>query len=332
MTKPVKFLASLLLLALLLVLGVYLALGRGLPVDTARPVRGPAVEAVYATGVVEPVVMTKVAPLIAARLVSILKRDGDPVQAGEILAQLDDREARGNLEQLTAQRDYRRQDLNRQQALVQQGFVSPATLDRLRAELRQAEAALAAARRPLAETVLRAPIEGMVLRQDGEIGEMLSAGQVLFWVGAPQPLRITADVDEEDILRLAPGQKALIKADGLPGQVIEGKISEITEKGDPINKNYRVRISLPEATPLKTGMTVEVNVVTRESADALLAPLASLKGREVWTVQDGRATLVPVETGVRGKEQVEILAGLATDAILIVNPPASLKAGDRVRP
>lgn len=327
-----KLTVLLLLLALLAGSIAYLALGRGLPVETVRPVRGPAVEAVYATGIVEPVVMAKVAPLTAARLVAVLKRDGEPVAAGEALAQLDDREARGNLEQLTAQRDYRRQDLNRQQALVQQGFVSPATLDRLRAELRQAEAALAAARRPLAETVLRAPIGGMVLRQDGEIGEMLTAGQVLFWVGAPQPLRITADVDEEDILRLAPGQKALIKADGLPGQVIEGQISEITEKGDPINKNYRIRISLPEATPLKTGMTVEVNVVTRESADALLAPLTSLKGKAIWTVQDGKAALVPVETGVRGKEQVEILAGLAADALLIVHPPASLKAGDRVRP
>lgn len=331
MPKLPKFLAWLLLLALLTGFGLYLAFGRGIRVDTAQPSRGPAVEAVYATGTVEPLVMAKVAPLLAARLVAILKRDGDPVQAGEALAQLDDREARGNLEQLTAQRDYRRQDLNRQQALVKQGFVSPATLDKLKADLLQAEAALNAARRPLAETVLRAPIGGMVLRQDGEIGEMLTAGQVLFWVGAPQPLRITADVDEEDILRLAPGQKALIKADGLPGQVIEGRIGEITEKGDPINKNYRVRISLPDNTPLKTGMTVEVNVVIRETSYALLAPLASLKGKDIWTLQEDKAILVPVQTGVRGKEQVEILAGLAADATLILNPPTSLRAGDRVR-
>ncbi|MCX8145356.1 MAG: efflux RND transporter periplasmic adaptor subunit [Azovibrio sp.] len=332
MHKRFKSLAGFALALLLVGAAVYWHLGRGEPVQTAQPIRGAAVEAVYATAVVEPLVLAKVAPLGPARLVAIHKRDGEPVAAQEALAQLDDREARGNLEQWHAQRDYRRQDLKRQEALVAQGFVSPATLDKVRAELRQAEAALAAARRPLAETVLRAPIGGVVLRQDGEIGEMVSAGQVLFWVGAPQPLRITADVDEEDILRLTPGQKALIKADGLPHQVIEGKVSEITEKGDPINKNYRVRISLPETTPLKTGMTVEVNIITRESADALLVPLASLKGKAIWTVQNGRAVLVPVETGVRGKEQVEILAGLAPDALLIVDPPSRLAAGARVRP
>lgn len=332
MKKFPKTLRWLLPLLLLAGIGAYLALGRGPRVDTARPTRGPAVEAVYATGTVEPVLMARVGPLAAARLQAILKRDGEPVQAGEALAQLDDREARGNLEQLATRRDYLRQDLRRQEALVARGFISAATLDRLRADLRQAEAAVDGARKPLAETVLRAPMEGVVLRQDGEIGEMVSAGQVLFWVGAPRPLRITADVDEEDILRVRPGQKALIKADGLPGQVIEGQVGEITEKGDPINKNYRVRIALPDQTPLKTGMTVEVNVIIREAADALLVPLGSLKGREVWTLEAGRVHPVPVEVGVRGREQVEILAGLAPDAELIVAPPAGLKAGDRVRP
>lgn len=331
MPKLLKILTGFLLLALLAGAGLYITEALTPRVDTAQPSRGPAVEAVYATGSVEPVQMARVAPLTAGRLQSILKRDGDPVTAGEVLAQLDEREARGQLEQLSAQRDYLRQDLQRQKALVARGFISAATLDRLQAELRQAEAALVAARKPLAETVLRAPLAGLVLRQDGEVGEMVNAGQVLFWVGTPRPLRITADVDEEDILRVQTGQPALVKADGLPGQVVEGQVIEITEKGDPINKNYRVRISVPDDAPLKTGMTVEVNIIIRAVDDALLVPLGSLKGKDVWTLQEGRVVAVPVNVGVRGREQVEIRSGLAADALLILDPPSALKPGDRVR-
>lgn len=208
-------------------------------VSLVAPERGAAVEAVYATGVVEPVLMAKVAPLTAARIAEILKRDGDAVKKGEVLARLDDREAAGRSSELAARRDYLQREKARQEKLVRENFISRAGLDKIESDLAQAQAQLAAASRPLAETRLISPTDGIVLRQDGEAGEMAAVGQVLFWVGSPKPLRISADVDEEDILKVKPGLKVLVKADALPGQVIEGRVSEITEKGDSINKNYR---------------------------------------------------------------------------------------------
>lgn len=300
-------------------------------VDSVYPSQGPAVEAVYATGIAEPVHQAKVAPLSAARLTHVFKRDGDAVQAGEPLAQLDDREAQGNLTQLLAKRDYLREELSRQQALVSKTFISPSALSKLAFDLKQAEAALDAARRPLSETTLRAPISGIVLRQDGEVGEMIPAGQAVFWVGKLQPLRITADVDEEDILRVKTGQKAFLKADGLRGQALPATVADITEKGDSLNKNYRVRLNVPDNIALRTGMTVEVNILINERHNAWLVPNSALRGDQLWTIDQGKAVLKPVKVGVRGQDKTEILEGVDANTAILSNPPTSLQSGQSVR-
>jgi RND family efflux transporter MFP subunit len=300
-------------------------------VAVAAPTRGPAVEAVYATGVVEPVRMAKVAPIAAARLSEVLKRDGEKVRRGTPLARLDDREARGNLASLEARRDFLAKERERQRELYEKKFIARAVLERAESDLAQAEATLAAARRPLAETVLVSPIDGIVLRQDGEAGEMVSAGQALFWVGEPHDLRITADIDEEDIPRVAPGQRALIKSDAFPGQALEGSVAEITPKGDSLNKNYRVRMALPHDTPLKTGMTVEVNVIVRKVDDALLVPSTAVVGGRVFALEAGRAAARKVTLGIRGAQLTQITAGLSGGERIIVNPPSDLAEGQRVR-
>ncbi|HSD61486.1 MAG TPA: efflux RND transporter periplasmic adaptor subunit [Burkholderiales bacterium] len=300
-------------------------------VAVTRPTRGPAVEAVYATGTVEPVDFAKVAPLERARLTQILARDGDKVRKGQVLARLDDREARNVVAQLEVRRDFLKQERDRVTDLYKKNFVSRQALDRAESDLAQVEAQIAAARRGLAETALVSPMPGVVLRQDGEPGEMVNSGQVLYWVGDPNKLRITADVDEEDIPRVKPGQTALIKADAYPEQVLQGTLSEITPKGDPVSKNYRVRIAVPRDTPLRVGMTVEVNLVVRETKDALLVPTSSVSNSQVWLLREGRAERVPVKTGVIGEKLAEVRDGLRGDETVIVAPPGNLKPGARVR-
>ena len=82
-------------------------------------------------------------------------------------------------------------------------------------------------------------------------------------------------MDEEDIPLVTVGQPVLIKADAFPGRILDGTVAEITPKGDPVNKSYRVRIGLPPDTPLMIGMTVESNIVVRREDAALLVPQAA---------------------------------------------------------
>jgi RND family efflux transporter MFP subunit len=313
-------------------LGVWLALSWLYPaIDVVRAWRGPAVQAVYATGVVEAVHGAKVGPLASGRILAMEAEEGQTVKADDVLARLDNEEARARVAELRARVDWYNTQWQRYSRLRQAGTVSQQSFDEVTSQLNQAKAALKAAEKRLEEMTVRSPLAGLVLRRDGEPGETVREGQTLYWIGKPEPLRVTADVDEDDFPLVSLKQRALIRADAFPDQVFEGVVDEITPKGDPINRTYRVRIALPAATPLLIGMTTEVNIVVRERKDAVLAPLKALKDGKVLIVERGRVRARSVKVGVVGEESVEIVDGVAAGEMLIVDPPPRLADGDAVR-
>lgn len=314
-----------------LVLLVVLVLRARPAVPVAHPERGPAVEAVYATGTVEPVHWAKIGPKATSRIVEILAKEGEAVKRGQVLARLDDREARANVANLAAREGFLRDDEKRFQELFAKRLVSRQQYDKAVSDHQQAFEALNAARQLLADLTLTAPMDGVVLRQDGQPGEVVGNTSVLYWVGEPGQLWVTADVDEEDIPRIRVGQRVLIKADAFAGQSLAGEVREITPKGDPVQKTYRVRVGLPADSPLKIGMTTEVNIVVREEPNALLIPASALVDGHVWVVRGGKARKVRVEPGVLGTQKLQILSGLSEADEVIVYPTAALKDGKSVR-
>ncbi|WP_237215089.1 efflux RND transporter periplasmic adaptor subunit, partial [Falsiroseomonas oryziterrae] len=237
---------------------------------------GPALEAVYATGSVEPVNWARVGPATRARIVAVLAEEGARVTEGQALARLDDRQARLLADEAEARARFAQEDLNRTRTLVARDIAARATLERAERDARAARAAADALLERLNDFVVRAPTDGVVLRRDAEVGEVVDTPASLFWIGEPRPLRVTAEVDEEDIARIAVGQRALLRADAFAGRVLTGEVAQITPKGDTTRKAYRVRITLPDDTPLMIGMTVEANIVLRETAQAVLVPPAAV--------------------------------------------------------
>lgn len=317
--------------AVVLFLAVFLLLRARPAVPVQKPVRGPAVEAVYATGTVEPVRWAKIGPKATSRITDILAKEGDAVKRGQVLARLDDREARANVSNLAAREQFLRDEERRFKELFDKRLVSRQQYERAVSDHEQALESLNAARQVLADLTLTSPLDGTVLRQDGQAGEVVTNSSVLYWVGEPGRLWVTADVDEEDIPRIRVGQRVLIKADAFPDQALKGEVAEITPKGDPVQKTYRVRVGLPADTPLKIGMTTEVNIVVREEGNALLVPVTALVDGHLWVVRAGRARRVPVKTGVVGAQMLQIVAGIGEDDEVIAYPPATLTDGKSVR-
>jgi RND family efflux transporter MFP subunit len=300
-------------------------------VKTVTPTRGPAVEAVYATGTVEPVIKTAVAPTVTGRLIELKVKEGAKVKRGDILARLDDNEERARVRELEARLVYYTNEAVRLAKLFKQNTVSASARDQAVSQRDAARGALAVARAKLAELVLRAPIAGLVLRRDGEVGDTIASGTTVFTIGALANLRVSTDVDEADILRIRPGQRAVIRTDALAGRALDGKVDDITPLGDPVARSYRVRVGLPATTPLLVGMTVEVNIVVREDKNALLLPERAVKDGKVWLVRGARVHRQAVRTGVVGNGRVEILSGLGERDMVIVDPPKRLRPGMALR-
>jgi RND family efflux transporter MFP subunit len=300
-------------------------------VDLITPTRGEAVQAVYATGTVEPTVMIPVAPRIAARLIALNVDEGAQVKQGDILAQFEDTDVRNSVRQLQAQLQLATSNFERAQSLIEKGAVSRKSLDQSRADLDSAQANLERGQAEADYLKLTAPADGLIIRRDGEIGTLITAGTPLFYMACCAPLRITAEVDEEDIPDVKIGQQVLIQSDAFPDQTYDGKVLSITPKGDPVARSYRVRISLPEAAPMLIGMTAETNIIIHQNEQALLVPMTAVMNGKVWTVEKNKLVSHQVKTGASNKDQLEIISGIDDTTQIITNPQEDFKNGARVR-
>jgi RND family efflux transporter MFP subunit len=300
-------------------------------VTAVTPVRGKAVEIVYATGAVEPVRWAKVASLIRDRIVDVCDCEGKPVAKGDVLVRLDDREPKAQLQELKAREEFAKREMARVTELLGRGVASTQAFERISMDLRQVQALISVQMEKLAAYTISSPMDGVVLRRDGEIGEIAEPGQILFRVGVPRPLHMVAEVNEEDIPRVAVGQAVLLRTDAFAGRRLDGEVSEITPMGDAVARTYRIRIALPAETPLHVGMSVEANIVTREKAGALLIPADAVVDSQVVVIADGRAHRRLVEIGIRGTRTVEVLSGLGDDERVASPAPVALAGGSRVR-
>ncbi len=318
-------------IALLLAAGLWWRFGRGPEVVAVAAARGTAVEIVYATGGVEPVRWSKVASLVRDRIIEICDCEGKAIKKGDVLARLDDRQVQAGLKELKAREDFLQREMSRVSELIARNIATTQAYERASSDLRQVQGLISVQSEKIADYTIVAPMDGVVLRRDGEVGEIAEAGQILFRVGVPKPLQVVAEVNEEDIPRVHVGQTGLFRTDAFPDRRLEGMVSEITPMGDIAAKTFRVKLALPDDTPLKPGMSVEANIVTREKPNALLIPADAVQGNAVFVLDGAHVRKREVKIGIRGTRAVEVLTGLA-DGERVASPAATdLADGARVR-
>ncbi|MET1413913.1 efflux RND transporter periplasmic adaptor subunit [Roseibium sp. HPY-6] len=287
----------------------------------------------YATAVVEPVRWAKVTSIIRERVISLCGCEGMEVKQGDQIAELDSGDARATLAELEARLALAQSDQERAFQLLERRVVSQQVFDKAQNEVIRMNAMIAAQKERLRDYVITAPMDGIVLRQDGSVGEVPEPGEILFWIGQPTPLQLVAEVNEEDIPKVTKGQLALIRSDAFPDEDLAATVSRITPKGDPVLKNYRVYLDLPDDTLLLIGMTTEINIVTNEKDDVLLVPLAAFDGSTVQALDEqDRVTFVTVKTGIRGTRSVEVLEGLSEESRVLLPFRGDLAEGDKVAP
>ncbi|MFO1111673.1 MAG: efflux RND transporter periplasmic adaptor subunit [Bradyrhizobium sp.] len=304
---------------------------RGPAITLAKVTRGAAAEIVYATGSVEPETWSRLTPLVRGRLVERCRCEGKEVKAGERLARLDDREAQATLKDLRALESFSQQEYDRQTQLLGRGATTTQAQQKAASDLARIQAQISAQVERLRYYELLAPMDGTVLREDGEVGDMVDPGTILYRIGLARPLWVVAEVNEEDLPRIKVGQEALLRTDAFAGKLMHGHVKQITPAGDPVAKTFRVRIGLPDDTPLHIGMSVEANIVAREKANALLVPSNAVIDQGLLVYKDGQLAFRKVETGIRGTSRIEIVSG-AEEGELVASPATTnIRNRTRVR-
>jgi HlyD family secretion protein len=253
-------------------------------------------------------------------------------------------------------------ELDRTQRLYEGGGLPQADLDRARARVeqllgslqanqaqqrtlridlsagvaRQAAQVQALASR-VSDSEVRAPLDGVVLDRHVEPGEVVSVNQPLFLVGDTRSLILEVSVDEADVARISDGtdgkqaSQVAISLLAFAERVFEGRGFEILPNADRGKKAFLVKVRIVgPPVGLRSGMTAEVNVITRQR-EGLLAPASAESDGTLWLARDGVAQLRKVRTGIRDPLRVELLEGVAEGELVIVEGQGALKPGSALR-
>lgn len=215
-------------------------------------------------------------------------------------------------------------------------MVATQGLESARAQLALAEARLENVDLMLSRTEVKAPVSGKIVARNAKIGAIATAaGQPMFVITRDAALELRADVAETDLLRLAPGQKASLRAVGMAG-VLDGTVRLVEPSIDPVTRLGRARITVDsDNASLRTGMFVEAEILAAET-EGLAVPVtaigSSVEGATVMRVTDGVVERVAVKTGIRDGGLVEITEGLNQGDLVVTKAGAFVRAGDRINP
>ena len=318
---------------------------------TAAPV--DLLQTLALSGALRAVDMASVKARLAADVREVMPREGESVRMGQIVVKMDATEyqarveqARGNLNSARAQLDIATKNRDNNRALVEKGFISRNAFDNYASQYAAAEAnvdaakgALDVAQKSLNDTVIRAPISGQVSVRYVQPGEKVSADNKLLDIINLRKMEMEAAVPTSDISRVALGQRARLRIEGLQQEFI-GKVVRInpaTQAGSRSVMVY-VQVDNPESL-LRAGMFAEAQLVLHTKSGALALPQNAVRkdgnGAFVYAIENHRVVRKPVTTGLTGRigkdYMTEIVSGLDFGAQVISTDMGSLQPGTLVR-
>lgn len=329
---------GLLAAALLIVVVAYLNLSRPDSIPVERVARAPADLVLAVIGRVRSRELVQVRAERPGALVELLVDEGDRVARGQLLARVRAGEERGALETAQAEVSALRaevtlaaREFERSSSLAEAGWVTRARLDRDRAALAGARARLAAAEARVAsqsatfaETLLRSPLDGVVLARPIDVGQIVGAAETVFEIGSIDRIEIEAEVDEiyGDAVRV--GQPALVSPAGARGY-LAGRVSEVSPRVDARSGARLVRVSPPAGTTYSPGRSIDVNIVVDRLPSAISVPRASIVGRRdtrrsVLVLEGERVVERPVVVLDWPGERTIIRSGIRPGDLVVVDP------------
>jgi RND family efflux transporter MFP subunit len=292
---------------------------------------------------------------IASEIKSLTVREGDPVKAGQVIGRLDTTEFEWRVKQAEqtalaarTQLDIAKRTLANNRALVEQGFISATGLETsvsneagAQASYQAALAATELARKARADSILIAPIDGIVSQRLAQPGERVGVDAKVVEIVDLSRIELEAAVAPEDVGSVQVGQLARLGVDGLvePATAKVVRINPSTQAG---TRAVMVYLALQPQAGLRQGLFARGSIELQRK-EALVAPLASVRVEQarpyVLAVRDGRTLQRSVVLGARGDAQfdgrtepaVELSSGAVAGDLLLRASAGALRDGTAVR-
>ena len=220
-------------------------------------------------------------------------------------------------------------------------------IDAVRGQIEQAKGMLAFAETQLSNTVIKAPVSGTILERNVEKGEFVTTGFVgdkgakgyVVSLADLNDLQVELDINQNDFAKLGPKQKGIVTTDAYPDRKYDGYIYEVSPEANrqKATVQVKVKVSTPDSY-LRPEMNASVAFVSEPkpgeavpARPAVYIPASAVRDGAVFVIADGKAVRRAVKSGGTSTKGTRIENGLNGGEDVIVNPPADLKDGARVR-
>lgn len=310
MSNKVKLILGIVIvviIAVMVVVNLKKSRGKTVEVNVTKVERGDLTKTVSGSGYIQPELDVQISARISAEIMAIDVEEGDVVEKGQLLVELDSQVYEAMKEKsestvMSAQATLKRAeaDYRRTKGLFEQNLASQAELDAREADklladsqLRQAQASLREAQDNLDKTRLMAPINGVVTKLNKEEGEIAVGSQFqadpIMTVSDLSRMEVLAEIDENDVVLVSEKDTTKIEVDAIPDTVLDGRVSEIAHEATTRGRgtqeqvtNFEVKIAvLSKIEKLRPGMSCTVDINTETHKDVLFVPIQCVTMRDM---------------------------------------------------
>ena len=304
------------------------------------------------SGALAPLEQATIKAKVSGVVLETTVQEGMSVAAGQVIARLDAADQRARvaqqqaaLDEASARLSLAKKNNANSQALLRQNYISQNSYDTTQNSVELAQASVKAmaaqlelARIALADTVIRAPLAGVVSKRHAQAGEKVAPDMPIFTIVNLRQLTLEAQVPASEVPRVKVGQEVQFKVDGYRQRNFAGKVARISPTTEAGSRSMLVYISVDNSdAALRGGMFAKGNITTDKSAPAPVVPIAAVrteKGQQVvWKIEGNKVVAQPVTIGMRNEEEgmAQVTAGLEKGASVIVARLDGVKPGNKVR-
>jgi membrane fusion protein (multidrug efflux system) len=305
------------------------------PVSTAMPTRADIFATYEATTTITSDADAPVVAKVGGEVVELFVEEGERVEQGQILAQLDGERLRLEMLSAKADLDRVRGEYDRYTDLAARGLVSESMFEGLRYDLDALEAAYKLARLNFDYSKVRAPISGVVSGREVKLGQNVAVNDVIFRITDTSELVAYLQIPQAELAKFSAGHSATVAVDAIPNTMYIASIARISPTIDVRNGTFRATAFIDNRSgELAPGMFARFTISYEKHTDALIIPKRALVEEDdqaaVYIVDNDVVTRRIIEIGIESGEIVEVLGGLTGDEEIVVIGQTGLRDGSKV--
>lgn len=288
------------------------------PVETETVATGDITSTYDTTAILEAREEAFVVARASGIVEEIFVEEGDFVEKGQVLAQLDKRRYELNLSKAQAELTGIERELEKINKVYSKKLISDDTYDKLTSQFESAKASVRLAELDLKEATITAPISGFVAERNAKVGNLTESFQRerMFHIVQQRNLQGIVYLPENELSNVTVGQSAMLTVAALNDRAITATVERISPVIDATTGTFKVTLKVPNNdNRLKAGMFTDVSLEYATHANATLLPRRALitidDNHSVFVVDNGKVKKVDVSTGFETNDVVEVIRGLS---------------------